>query len=96
MSQIALVGKSVCGGGPGATGVGLILGPGDLTQFADGDIVSKVGDAIATHGPAPHDAGVIISGSFDTFLDGIPLVRVGDQTSCGCTVLEGDFDAYCV
>jgi uncharacterized Zn-binding protein involved in type VI secretion len=93
---IAIVGESQCGGGPGATGTGVILGPGGLGQYGDGLTVSVVGDLIAPHGPSPHDAGVIIQGSPDTFINGIPLVHIGDATSCGCTVLLGDEDTFCL
>lgn len=96
MPQIALVGVSLVGGGAGSTGDGVITGPGGLAQFADGQIVSVVGDAVAYHGPGAHTAATIITGSPDTFVVGKPLVRVGDAASCGCTVLEGDFDAFCL
>ncbi len=94
MTQAALVGLSTVGGGPGATGVGIITGPGGLGQYADGLIVSVVGDTIATHGPAPHIGAVVTTGSPDTFINHIPIARVGDQASCGCTILAGDNDAF--
>lgn len=96
MSQVALVLLSAVDGGPGSTGPGIITGPGGLTQFADGLIVSIVGDTIAPHGPGAHLAATIISGSPDTFVNGRPLVRVGDPASCGCVVLAGDFDLFCI
>lgn len=96
MSQIALVGISTVFGGPGATTPGVILGPGGIMQFADGDIVSVVGDAIAAHGPDVHTAAVMVTGSPDTFVNGKPLCRIGDLASCGCSVTNGDLDAYCL
>ena len=96
MPQIALVGISTVGGGAGATGSGVITGPGGLAQFADGDIVSVLGDAVSPHGLGAHEAATIITGSPDTFVNGKSLVRVGDQASCGCTVQAGDYDAFCI
>jgi uncharacterized Zn-binding protein involved in type VI secretion len=96
MPQIALVGLSTVFGGPGAEEPGVILGSGGLDQFADGDIVSVVGDSIAAHGLGLHAAATMIEGSPDTFVNGIPLCRVGDAASCGCVVQDGDFDVYCI
>ena len=96
MSQVALVGLSTVFGGPGATSPGVILGLGGATQYADGEVVAVVGDSIATHGPAPHIGATMVSGSPDTFVNGLPLCRVGDPASCGCVVQQGDFDAYCL
>lgn len=96
MSQVALIGISQVGGGPGATGTGTITGPGGVTTYGDGDIVSIVGDTITTHGPGAHIAAHITTGSPDTFVNGTSLVRVGDLASCGCAVLAGDFDAFCI
>jgi hypothetical protein len=90
---IALVGFSLVGGGPGATGTGLIIGPGDLFSFGDSFPIAKVGDEIATHGPAPHIGATVIQGSPDTFLSGIPMSHVGDACSCLCTILTGQIDA---
>ena len=94
--QIALVGLSLVGGGPGATGAGVIVGPGAITQYGDGLIVSILGDLVSYHGPPPHDIAMIVTGSPDTFCDGKPLVRATDMASCGCTVLEGDYNAFCL
>ena len=91
---VALVGFSVCGGGPGSVGTGVILGPGGIGSYGDSFIISIVGDLIAPHGPSPHDAGHIIAGSPDTFVNGIPMVHLNDPTSCGCTVLTGQPDAF--
>ena len=96
MRKIALVGVSTVGGGPGATGAGIILGPGGKAQYGDSIIVSVVGDAVAPHGPGAHTNAHIIEGSPNTFVNGIPLVRVGDAASCGCAVLDGDWDAFCI
>lgn len=96
MSQIALVGLSAVDGGPGSTGPGIILGLGGFDQYGDGFVVAVVGDAIAPHGIGLHIAAVMVEGSPDTYVNGKPLCRVGDLASCGCVVIEGDFDAYCI
>lgn len=93
---IALVNLSVVGGGPGATGNGVILGLGGITQFGDDLVVAVVGDAIAAHGPGAHAAATLTTGSPDTFVNGKPLCRIGDEASCGCTVLLGDEDTFCL
>lgn len=96
MPQLALVGLSTVGGGPGAVGTGLITGPGAVSTLGDGFTVSTLFDAVAAHGPGAHAFGVIQTGSKHTFgNNGLPVVRVGDTTSCGCTVLLGDYDAFC-
>lgn len=86
---IAAVAFSQVGGGPGAVGVGIIAGPGGIGQFVDIFLVSVVGDTISPHGPAPHNAAVITTGDPDCLVNGLPLARVGDEASCGCTVLTG-------
>jgi uncharacterized Zn-binding protein involved in type VI secretion len=98
MPEIAKVGISTVFGGPGAVTPGVIIGSGGgAGQLADGDIVSVVGDAIASHGPGAHAAATMVTGSPDTSVNGFPLVRVGDQASCLCTVIAGgDIDAFCV
>lgn len=91
MPQIALLGCLTTNGGT-------IAGPGGLTQFADGITVSIVGDLITPHyhGKALISAATIITGSPDTFVNGKPLVRIGDACSCGCLILSGDNDAFCI
>jgi uncharacterized Zn-binding protein involved in type VI secretion len=96
MAQIALRGLSTVFFGPGATSYGLITGTEGQTTYGDGDIVAVVGDSIATHGPPPHVGATMIQGSPDTFVNGLPLCRVGDMASCGCHVTNGDFDTYCI
>ena len=90
----ALVVISTVFGGPGAVIPGVITGPGGIGQYADGAPVSVVGDAIASHGPGAHIAATMVTGSPDTFINGIPLVRVGDQATCLCTVQQGDEDTF--
>lgn len=96
MRKIALIGVSMVGGGSGATGPGIIIGPGGMAQYGDGILVSIVGDSITPHGPGAHQNAHIATGSKNTFVNGIPLVRVGDLASCGCAVLDGDWDAFCI
>lgn len=94
--SVALVGVSTVFGGPGAVTPGVILGLGGIGQFADSDVVAVVGDAIASHGPGLHIAATMVSGSPDTLVNGKPLCRQGDLASCGCSVIAGDFDAFCI
>lgn len=92
MTQIALVGDTLTSFG------GTVEGPGGLTQFADGFVVSIVGDIISPHmhGITLVTGATIIEGSPDTFCDGKPLARIGDACSCSCILVSGDQDAFCL
>lgn len=36
-----------------------------------------------------HGPGAVVSGSFDTLVNGKPVARVGDMTSCGASIVTG-------
>ena len=81
MSNAGKVGTSIAGG--------LITGPGATTVLVEGTPLSVVGDTVAPHGLAPHNASVIISGSTTVLAEGQPVDRVGDGASCGHVVSTG-------
>lgn len=64
---------------------GTILGPGEPSVFVNGSPISIIGDAVASHGIAPHAAPVMVEGSSTVFAGGIGVVRQGDAASCGHT-----------
>lgn len=78
---VAIVGVSVCGG--------VITGPGAVSKLIDGSPVSLVGDSVAPHGIGPHAAAVMVEGSANLFVGGVPVCRLGDAASCGHVVTNG-------
>ena len=85
MPAVARVGVDTVGGG-------LITGPGAPSVKVNGSTVSVLGDAVAPHGPPPHDAATITSASGTVNAEGKGVVRVGDTASCGHTVATGSAD----
>lgn len=84
MSAIALVGKSTAGA--------VIVGPGSSTVFADGSPISLNGDRVQNHSPSdsPHGRSpTVISSTGGVFVEGKPVVRVGDRATCGHSVSGG-------
>lgn len=84
MSAIALVGKSTAGG--------VILGPGSSTVFADGSPISLNGDKVQPHSPSktPHAGSPsVISSTSGVYVEGKPVVRIGDKATCGHSVSGG-------
>lgn len=96
MPQVALVGVSTVSGGPGYEFPGIITGIEGFDQFCDKDVVAVVGAQIEPHGPGLHEAATMVEGSPDTRVNGLPLCRVGDLASCGCTVDNGSLDTFCL
>lgn len=82
MPEVARVGVDTVGGG-------LITGPGEPSTKTNGATVSVLGDAIAPHGPPPHDSATIITASGTVNAGGLGVVRKGDLASCGHTVDSG-------
>jgi len=63
----------------------------------NGKGAQRVGDGYVVHccpDKGCHD-GVASSGSGTVFVNGQPLVRVGDAVSCGSTVAEGSGNVFC-
>lgn len=75
MPGIARVGVDTAGG--------TIVGGGQSTVYANGALVAVLGDAVAPHGPSPHDAAVMVEASSTVFAEGIRVCRAGDAASCG-------------
>lgn len=76
---------------PGVTRVGvdtaggIITGPGEPSVTVNGSTISVLGDAVASHGSAPHAAATMVGSSSTVFAGGIGVVRAGDAASCGHT-----------
>ena len=68
-------------------GKGLILGPGAPTVFAEGFVVSTLGDQVAPHGEPPHTKATVI-GASTVIAMGRPVVKNGDVATCGDTVIS--------
>lgn len=75
MSSVCLLGISTAGG--------VILGQTQSTVYAESTLVSVVGDSISPHGKGNHAGAVMVTGSANVFVDGIPVCRDGDLASCG-------------
>ncbi|NCB57632.1 MAG: hypothetical protein EOM46_09030 [Gammaproteobacteria bacterium] len=41
-----------------------------------------------------HSVNTISSGSDDVFINGLPVARVGDSTSCGATIVAGSSTVF--
>jgi uncharacterized Zn-binding protein involved in type VI secretion len=96
MPNLALTGFSTVFFGPGAVFPGLITGQLGIDQYGDSFVVSCVGDSIEPHGPPPHDNAVMIQGSTDTFVNGLPVCRLNDLASCACHVINGSLDTFVI
>tara|TARA_B100000941_G_scaffold167286_1_gene119113 strand:+ start:3094 stop:3351 length:258 start_codon:yes stop_codon:yes gene_type:complete len=55
------------------------------TVFANGQAIIIDGDAVANHGPSPHNAATISAGSNNVFIGNTAVVNAGDAASCGHT-----------
>ena len=62
---------------------GKIVGANNIRVFLEGKFLSVNGDAIAGHGPSPHDGPVTANGSRKVTAMGIPVYRLGDKATCG-------------
>lgn len=83
MPALGLVGRSL-------VGPGIDLGPGAPTVFAEGTIVSTVGDRVSPHGEPPHISPTIVTGSATVFANGKPVVVQGlSIASCSHVVNTG-------
>lgn len=85
MPGIARVGVDTAGG--------TILGGGQSSVYVNGALAAVIGDAVAGHGIAPHDAPVMVGGSTNVFAEGIGVCREGDAASCGDTA-TGSSDTF--
>lgn len=70
------------GGGAGGAGVVPGIRP-----------IALVGHAYMCPVPG-HQASVIVSGSPTCEVDGRPIARIGDMTSCGAVIISGSKNAY--
>lgn len=61
---------------------GLLLASFQKHVFIDGATWAIVGDAIAPHGSAPHDAATMVAGSTFVSIDAVPAVIAGNLASC--------------
>ena len=75
------------------TAGGTITGPGSSTVFVNGDKVSLIGDAVASHGIGPHGSATMAEGSTNVFASGTGVVRAGDAATCGHTA-TGSSDTF--
>lgn len=62
---------------------GPIQGPGASTVFCEGQKVSLLQDKVAPHGKPPHASSIMVGSSSTVFANGKPVVRAGDNASCG-------------
>jgi len=78
--------------------IGTNLGAQNTTVYCNGSLVQVVGDRIAPHWLCPiiplHCSAVHIAGSPTVFINGIPIVRVGDAANCGHTAQSGSPDVF--
>lgn len=79
---------------------GPIAGPCSPNVFINGRNASILGDNVTPHGPYPkpdsnivhQTALTIVSGSGSVFINGKPVVRIGDSVACGHSVSSGSSD----
>ena len=64
------------------TAVGDLI-PSQTKVFANGEEVIVNGDAVASHGIAPHNAATMVAGSTRIFVDGKAVCNAGDLATCG-------------
>lgn len=77
-----MAGISVCN----VDTAGGLIKPGPNTKvFYKGNPVAVVGCPVEPHGPGPHIAAVIETGSSKVFIGGIPVCMAGSRASCDHT-----------
>lgn len=78
--------------------IGTNIGAQNSTVYCNGSLVQLLGDSIAPHWLCPivpiHCAAVHVAGSPTVFINGIPVVRVGDAASCGHADVTGSEDVF--
>lgn len=62
---------------------GAIVAATQSTVRAGGARVAVVGDPVTPHGPPPHNAASMATGSPTVSAEGIRVCRVGDVATCG-------------
>jgi len=62
---------------------GAHLGGGQSFARVEGQLWVVLGDAVAAHGDAPHNAAVMAQGSSFVRIGGIAACRAGHLASCG-------------
>lgn len=70
---------------------GTQLGGGQDFCRIDGDLIVLLGDDVAGHGDAPHDAPVMAEGSSFVRINGIAVCRQGHLASCGDASTGSDY-----
>lgn len=67
--------------------------PSQTTVYANNQLVIIDGDAVASHGIAPHDSPTMIAGSNNVFVTGTAVCNEGDAATCGHTA-TGSVDVF--
>jgi uncharacterized Zn-binding protein involved in type VI secretion len=67
-------------------GGAITLSP-QVTVLVNGLPLAVVGSTVAGHGPAPHNASLLLVGSPVMAINGLPVVRTGLLASCGDVVV---------
>ena len=64
-------------------------------NICNGKGVARIGDTVATHtnGKSSHSS-VIARGASNVYVNGRPMARIGDHTTCGDTIIEGSSDSF--
>jgi len=70
---------------------GVQLGGGQDFVTVDGALIVVVGDPIAGHGLAPHDAPVMAEASSFVTINGTPACIQGNAATCGHVTTGSDF-----
>jgi uncharacterized Zn-binding protein involved in type VI secretion len=65
------------------TAGGVLLGRGNTTVYANGFLMSVLGDAVSDHGDGKHENAIMVEASPNMFIGRIPICRLGDRASCG-------------
>lgn len=76
-------------------GTGYLGTPLQTFVFTNGKNFSLRGEKVAPHPPFPddpiHGLSQIVGSSNLTFVDGIPIARLGDKAKCGHPIVTGDY-----
>ena len=79
MPRISLATVDTCGG--------LIQNSVGIRSTINGNPIAVRGDTVVSHAPCPvvpsHCAAATQEASSGAFINGIPIVRAGDEASCG-------------